>query len=105
MKPKSSYRFLLCSLTAALLLVMTPLIAIASGVEVYALDGINGCDTGCFNPDGESQGQVFTINVGEPVLWTRDNNSTAIHDITADSTQGDYQGNKCFEPGGLNGYI
>jgi plastocyanin len=79
----------------SLIFTITPLTAKASTTSVYAL-------ADSFYPDGETPGQEFTINVGDTIQWGL---YTYIHTIVADTTQGDYQGNLCYEPGGLHGII
>jgi hypothetical protein len=73
LKLPTSSGYLLCLLTTALLLVMTPLVASAATVNVNA--GVDG-----FTP------QAITINLGDSVLWTATNVSDGGHTVNGDPT-------------------
>src|SRR4030095_9884898 len=88
--------YLLSVLTMALVLAMTPLTATAVTYSVFTLDNV-------FYPDGLSPGQEFTLAVGDTVEWGH--LASSVHTIVADTIQGDFQGNVCYEPGGLMGIL
>jgi len=83
--PKSS-NYLLCLLATALLLAMTPVVAMATGAGVDV-------DELAFIPSD------VTVNVGDSVVWTHTDRTQAVHTIQS----GDYQGRTCQEV--LNAYL
>src|SRR5262252_5755448 len=93
--------YLFCFLAAAWFLAMMPEKAVADCAQITP----NGSS---FSPDGESTPvQVLgaTIFVGDCVEWRYYGLSGTPVSVTANTTQGDYQGHTCPEPGGLNGLL
>ena len=101
----SSYLF--SFLAAALFLAMTPAISPAS--NIFAVNaGFPPCDVGCWSPDGESTPTDVTGStffVGDTIQWGHAALNGTEFTVTASTTQGDYQGHICPEPGGLNGVL
>jgi hypothetical protein len=84
---------------------MTPV----NGLTQIAInpEGFLPCDVpgSCFAPDGQSTpDQVIgaTVFVGDHVQWKATCNNGGAFTVTASTTQGDYQGRTCPEPGGLS---
>ena len=77
--PKLSYYFL-CLLATALILSMTPLVAMALTFPVAA----TGSDQ--FSPNGVDTGETFTIAVNDSVLWTA--TGDAPHTVSDDDYTG-----------------
>jgi hypothetical protein len=99
------FNFFLCLLTTALLLAMTPV----NGLTQISInpEGFLPCDVpgSCFAPDGQStpdQVTGATVFVGDTLQWKATCNNGGAFTVTASTTQGDYQGRTCPEPGGLS---
>jgi len=106
-KPSS---YLFCFLAAALLMAMTPAIGSAQlNPFIFAVNsGFPPCDIGCWTPDGESTPddvRSSTSFVGDVVEWGHAALAGTAFSVTASTTQGDYLGHNCPEPGGLNGTL
>src|SRR5258705_392964 len=78
----TSSNFFLSILSIALLLVVTPLNAMAKTIHVSVKD--EG-----FSPSGLDAGEMVTINVGDTVVWTL--KSANSHNIEG----GDFEGHTC----------
>jgi hypothetical protein len=105
-----AFNLFLCLFTTVLFLAMTPAIGSAQlNPLIFAVDGgFPPCDIGCWSPDGESTPddvRSSTAFVGDVVQWGHSASVGNPFSVTASTTQGDYLGHTCPEPGGLNGYL